>query len=304
MSAPKQMESTDYTTTIEVPGSPHDVFNRLTDVSKWWSNDFEGSSTSLNDEFVIHHPGRHYTKQRLVEVVPDKRVVWLVTECRLYWLEKDKSEWKDTKMVFEIAGKGDATVLRFTHEGLVPGKECYTRCEQGWNMVIKDRLYHFLTDANWRLPVPKSAFVYVTYIRTTPEEVWKAITSAHVLKQCWLGSSIESDWKVGSSWKATSPDGTLFDAGEVLESVPQRVLAFNWRNEWVPEFKAEGYSHCVYDIEPVGATVRFRVTHSIAQSDSKFIASVAGAWPMVASNLKSILETGEAALVDNPRHTH
>ncbi len=298
------MENDNYTTTIEVAGSPHDVFNRLTDVSKWWSSDFEGSSAKLNDEFVIHHPGRHYTKQRLVEVVPDKKLVWLVTECKLYWLEKDKREWKDTKLVFEITAKGDATVLRFTHEGLVPEKECYTRCEQGWNTVIKDRLYHFLTDANWRLPVTKSAFVYATYIRSTPEKVWKAITSADLLKRCWLGSSIESDWEVGSSWKATSPDGTLFDAGEVLESIPQKRLAFNWRNEWVPEFKAEGYSLCVYEIESVGASVKFTITHSINVSDSKFIASVTGAWPMVASNLKSLLETGDVALDHNPRHAH
>jgi hypothetical protein len=140
------MENTSFTTTIEVAKSPQDVFNRIKDVSKWWSKDFEGSSTKLNDEFVICHPGRHYSKQKLVEVIPNKKVVWLVTESRLNWLEKDEHEWTNTKMVFEITTNGDRTALHFTHEGLVPEKECYTMCEQGWNLAITERLFNFITE--------------------------------------------------------------------------------------------------------------------------------------------------------------
>ena len=134
-----------FTATIEVASSPEDVFHRINDVSKWWSKDFEGSSTKLNDEFVICHPGAHYTKQQLIEVVPGKKVVWLVTDSNLSWLEKDKHEWTTTKMVFEITSKGDKTVLHFTHEGLVPGKECYARCQEGWSMVLKEGLFNFIT---------------------------------------------------------------------------------------------------------------------------------------------------------------
>ena len=140
------MEKKDYTATIEVARSPKDVFNHIKDVPKWWTKDFEGSSTKLNDEFVICHPGSHYSKQKLIEVIPDKKVVWLVTDSRLNWLEKDKQEWTNTKMVFEITAKGDKTVLDFTHEGLFPEKECYTMCAQGWTMVIKERLFNFITD--------------------------------------------------------------------------------------------------------------------------------------------------------------
>ena len=141
------MTNKNYTATIEVAKSPQDVFDCIKEVSKWWSKDFEGNSTKLNDEFVIHHPDRHYSKQKLIEVIPDKKVVWLVTESKLNWLEKNKYEWTNTKMIFEITTKGDKTLLHFTHEGLVPGKECYARCEQGWNMVIKERLFNFITDA-------------------------------------------------------------------------------------------------------------------------------------------------------------
>jgi hypothetical protein len=133
-----------YTAVIEVERSPQEVFNCIKEVSKWWSKDFEGSSANLNDEFVICHPGRHFSRQKLVVVVPDK-VVWLVVDSELDWLQKDRHEWTNTKMVFEITTKGDQTVLHFTHEGLVPGTECYEMCERGWNMVIKDRLLNFIT---------------------------------------------------------------------------------------------------------------------------------------------------------------
>jgi hypothetical protein len=140
------MKDHSYTATIEIAKSPEDVFEHINQVSKWWSKDFEGSSANLYDQFVICHPGRHYSKQKLIELIPGKKLVWLVTESTLDWLEHDKHEWTNTKMVFEITPKGDQTVLHFTHEGLVPEKECYAMCYQGWNMVIKERLLNFITE--------------------------------------------------------------------------------------------------------------------------------------------------------------
>jgi len=145
---PKKMKNKSFTASIEVFKSPHEVFNSITkDVAKWWGGkDLQGSSEKLNDEFVIHHPGAHYSKQKLVEVIPNKKIVWLVTESTLHWLQKDKNEWADTKMIFEISIKADKTVLYFTHKGLVPEKECYTLCQEGWNTVIKKYLFHFIID--------------------------------------------------------------------------------------------------------------------------------------------------------------
>lgn len=100
----------------------------------------------MNDEFIIHHPNAHYSKQKLIEVIPNKKIVWLVTESTLYWLQNDKQEWTNTKMIFEISTKGDKTMLHFTHEGLIPKRECYARCERGWTMVIKDCLFNYITN--------------------------------------------------------------------------------------------------------------------------------------------------------------
>ena len=141
--------SEDFTVTIELEKSGEDVFKAITaDVGKWWGgSDLTGNSTKLNDEFVIHHPGAHYSKQRIVEIIPGKKVVWLVTESELSWLEKDKHEWENTKIIFEIVAEGDKTQLRFTHHGLVPEKECYERCaDEGWGIVINDWLFNFIAN--------------------------------------------------------------------------------------------------------------------------------------------------------------
>jgi len=131
--------------TINVAKAPQEALDCITQVSRWWSKDFEGSSSNLNDEFIIHHPDQHYSKQKLIEVVPGKRVVWLVTDSTLYWLQGDKHEWTNTKIVFEIFTRGDKTIVDFTHDGLTSAKECYAICETGWHIIITKWLLHFIT---------------------------------------------------------------------------------------------------------------------------------------------------------------
>lgn len=142
----------------------------------------------------------------------------------------------------------------------------------------------------------KSEFVYTTYIRTTPEKLWHALTNAEFIKQYWFGMYCTSDWTVGSSWQLRFSDGRIGDAGEIVECAPPSRLAIKWRNEWKPEFNAEGPSLCVFEIEPVGDAVRLTVTHGMDRSPSKTIEAVSGGWPKILSNLKSLLETGQIAL--------
>lgn len=146
-----------------------------------------------------------------------------------------------------------------------------------------------------------SKFVYVTYIRTTPKKLWHALTTPEIIKQFRFGMSVESEWKVGSAWRMYA-DGSLMDSGEILESVSQKRLVMSWLNEWKPEFKAEGNSRLVYEIEPVGPSAKLTLTHSMERTDSKFIESVSEGWPLVLSNLKSLLETGEVAVVYHRGH--
>ncbi len=151
------MTNNNYAITIEVSQTEREVFNAINDVTKWWSKDFEGNSTKMNDEFIINHPGQHYSKQKLVEIIPDTKIVWLVTESNLNWLNGNKKEWTNTKMIFEIGSKEGKTILHFTHEGLVPKMECYEMCEKGWNIVIKNWLFHLITNGTPSEEMAKAA---------------------------------------------------------------------------------------------------------------------------------------------------
>ena len=141
-----------------------------------------------------------------------------------------------------------------------------------------------------------SSFVYVTYIRTTPEALWAALTSPDFMRKYWFGMVIETDWKAGSAWRMVFPDGRIADTGEVLETDPPRRIVLKWRNEFRPELKAEGYARCVMELEPGAEAVKLTIHHSIDRADSKFIEAVSGGWPRILSNLKSLLETGEIIL--------
>jgi uncharacterized protein YndB with AHSA1/START domain len=145
----------------------------------------------------------------------------------------------------------------------------------------------------------RSTFVYVTYIRTTPQRLWSALTDdAEFMKQYWFGIHCESQWTVGSSWKMVSGDGQILDAGEIVEAEPPRRLVIRWQHQDKPELKAEGYSLCTLELEPSGTAVKLSITHSIEREPSKVIAAVSGGWPKVISNLKSLLESGAIALKD------
>src|ERR1700685_4358251 len=103
-------------------------------------------------------------------------------------------------------------------------------------------------------------FVYVTYIRTTPEKLWEMLVKPEFTKQYWFGCSQECDWKVGAEWKLMFGDGRVADTGEVLETDPPRRLVLSWRNEFRPELKAEGYSRATFDIAFAGDMVKLTVT--------------------------------------------
>jgi hypothetical protein len=138
------MNNQDFTTTILVEQTPEEVFNAVNNVGGWWQGEIKGKSKKLNDEFAYRMETFHYSKQKLVEVIPGKKVVWLVTDSRLNFI-KDKDEWTGTKICFEISEVKNKTQLRFTHMGLVPKIECYDACSNGWSALIKKSLFSLIT---------------------------------------------------------------------------------------------------------------------------------------------------------------
>jgi uncharacterized protein YndB with AHSA1/START domain len=148
----------------------------------------------------------------------------------------------------------------------------------------------------------RSSFVYVTFIRTTPEKLWEALTDPQFTRTYWFGTTVDSGWKKGSPWKLVGSDGRLTDTGEILEIDRPRRMIIRWQNEWKPELKAEGPSRCTFDLEPVGSAVKLTITHEMDRPDSKLVTAVSGGWPRVLSNLKSLLETGEIAITEAQHH--
>jgi uncharacterized protein YndB with AHSA1/START domain len=146
----------------------------------------------------------------------------------------------------------------------------------------------------------KSSFVYVTYIHTTVEELWAALTTAEFMRKYWFGMTFESDWKVGSPWRLVFPDGRIADTGEIVELDRPRRIVLTWKNEFRPELTAEGHTRCAIELEPQSDAVKLTISHTIDRADSKFIAAVSGGWPLILSNLKSLLETGRIALSEPP----
>jgi len=141
------MNKPDYTTSFSVDKTPEEVFSAINNArawwAGWWSGKIEGDTDKLGAVFTYSVKDVHYSKQKITEFIPGKKVIWHVLDADLSFT-KNKSEWKGTDIVFEIAKKGNKTEIRFTHVGLVPSYECYNNCSDAWGMLVNDSLRDFI----------------------------------------------------------------------------------------------------------------------------------------------------------------
>lgn len=144
------MNTTDFTFTINSNQTPEQVFKIINDVRSWWSGiyseKFEGPTEKLNDEFSFTaENGVHYSKHKLIEVIPNRRIVWQVIDGALSFVEK-KDEWIGTQVIFDILEEDGTTKLKFTHHGLTPQMECYEACSGAWSQYLKEKLSPMITN--------------------------------------------------------------------------------------------------------------------------------------------------------------
>jgi len=141
------MKTSDFTATILVDKTPEEAFDAINNVREWWTGEpgIEGSTDKLDDEFTYEYKPYHYSKQKITELIPGKKIVWFVTGSSINFVE-DKNEWTGTKIIFEIEKKGDKTEVSFTHLGLVPDIECYGDCSNAWSSYISSSLRNFIAN--------------------------------------------------------------------------------------------------------------------------------------------------------------
>lgn len=140
----KTIIQADYHASILVPGTPDQATEAISQVSSWWTENVSGRSKNQNDEFEVRF-GETFSRFKITENLKGKKIRWFVLDCNLHWM-KNKKEWKDTEILWEISTVGESTRIDMTHIGLVPGIECFEDCNKGWNHYVKQSLYKLLTE--------------------------------------------------------------------------------------------------------------------------------------------------------------
>ena len=138
------MKPQDYNCSIAAGVTTKEAFEGINRVSEWWAMGFEGHSQKLNDVFTVRF-GETFVTFKIVEVEPNRKMVWQVIDCYLHWIN-DKTEWKNTKIVWNISAQNNTVHVSFTHLGLVPKLECYDNCQTGWDFYVKESLLKLLTE--------------------------------------------------------------------------------------------------------------------------------------------------------------
>jgi len=128
----------DFSLGLTVKASAKETMQKISQIDSWWAKIFKGQAGKLNDEFSVYF-GDTYVNFRISEVIPDKKIVWLVTDCDLHWI-KDRKEWKSTEVIWSLTEKDGKTQIDFVHKGMTPESECYESCKPGWTHHLKDSL--------------------------------------------------------------------------------------------------------------------------------------------------------------------
>lgn len=138
------MKSEDFSLTLNVDASAQETAEKISHVNLWWAKNLKGRANQLGDQFSVHF-GDTYVNFKISELVPNKKIVWLVTDCNLHWI-KDKKEWKNTEVIWSLTEKSGKTQINFVHKGLTAESECYDSCKPGWTHHLKDSLLKLIED--------------------------------------------------------------------------------------------------------------------------------------------------------------
>ncbi|MFT3681708.1 MAG: SRPBCC domain-containing protein [Ferruginibacter sp.] len=186
--------------------SPETVFKAINNVRGWWSAEIEGNTAKLNDEFDYRYQDVHRCKIRIIESEPNKRVAWLVLD-NYFSFTKDKTEWKSTKVIFDITEQDGKTQVQFTHLGLVPDYECYNACVNGWTQYIQHSLPALIDTGKGQPNSKEKAYtvheVAARFNELAQQEKWFEIQDE------FFSDNVKSIEPVGAPYLATAEGKTV-----------------------------------------------------------------------------------------------
>ncbi len=222
------MSTLDFSTVLLVNQSPKEAFDAINNVRGWWSEEVEGGTDKLNDEFTYHYKDVHRCKMKLIEVIPEKKVVWLVLD-NYFSFTKDKSEWRDTKVIFEIEEKDNKTQIRFTHKGLVPEYECFDICSDGWNQYIRQSLFSLITTGKGKPNTKKGEIVVSSpnykatiMVDSVAKEVFDSINN---VTKWWTENLEGNTQKLGDEFTVRFGD-VHFSKQKLIEVIPNEKVVW------------------------------------------------------------------------------
>lgn len=302
------MTTTNYSATLLVDESAKEVFDAINNVRGWWSQEIEGKTDKLNEEWDYHYQDVHRCKMKIIEVIPNQKIVWLVLDNH-FSFTKDKAEWIGNKMVFEITEEGQKTRLHFTQIGLIPENECYDICENAWNTYLLKSLHSLITTGigqpnskeNPQTEDEKSLgklnFTTTFFVNQSLEEVFTAITD---VRGWWQGQIEGNTSQRGDEFTYRMGD-VHFSKQKIVELIPnQKVtwlvidshLSFTRKtDEWT------GTSIC-FEIAEINTKTQVRFTHVGLTPEIECYGGCSSAWQqLVQESLHSLITTGKGTIV-------
>lgn len=301
------MNNQDFTTTVATTATAQEIFNAINNVRGWWSENIEGDTGKLNSEFLYHYQDVHICKIKITELVPDKKITWHVLDNH-FKFTKDKSEWKDTDIIFEIAEKDGKTQLTFTHRGLVPAYECYKICHDAWTHYIQGSLKELITTGKGK-PTPKDVAEAHSEASSTPggdntkqatlksichrllieapaETVYEALTTQKGLQGWWTPDTTAKPEPGSISRFSFGPD--YFKEMKIEELKPYskvKWLCLKGYEEWIG-------TTLVFELEPHAKGTILLFHHGGWKAYTSEFASCSYHWALFFRSLKLLCETG------------